>query len=229
MADGEPCIVVDDALDASALSQLRDNIHRSRLIGDSQLVGGFTSTRGFGVACHASALHEALERVPLLRSFVQLAITPELRLRVRPMGLFERLGAFWFDDVNAVYVNVLVVPPGGAVERHVDATLGTAAGDPRALPPRVVCVLYVDVPTDLVGGELALFNGDTPVATVKPQVGRFVVFDGRLAHEVTATTSSTARISCVAELYRLPRQRLRALPRVRLQSRGFAEVLRRLS
>jgi predicted 2-oxoglutarate/Fe(II)-dependent dioxygenase YbiX len=132
------------------------------------------------------------------------------------------------DDVTALYLNVLVVPPGGAVERHVDATLGVVAGDPRTIVPRVVVALYVDVPADLQGGVLRLDRDGVAVAEITPRRGRLVCFDGRLAHEVTATTASGPRVSCVAELYRLPRERLRALPRLRVQSNGFADVLERL-
>ena len=237
---GEACVVVDDCID---VAPLRAAIRASRLIGDSQLTtlpvmsrrlrlptqdgGGFTSTRGFGVICHRDAVDEAVEKVPLLAPFVPLALSETLRRRVRPMSTAERLGAALFHDVNALYFNVLVVPPGAAVDRHTDATLGTVADDPRTLTPLVVAVLYVDIPDDLVGGELRLFQGGALVETITPKNGRFVLFDGRLEHEVTATTASGPRISCVAELYRLPRVRLRRLPRVRVQSNGFAEVMRR--
>lgn len=241
--DGVACVVVDDIIDTAAL---RAAIRASRLIGDSQLTSmmklmsrrvrpaeaqdgtdAFGSTRGFGVVCHADAVDEAIAKVPLLAPFVPLAMDEPMRRRVRPMSTIERLGAAVFDDVNALYLNVLVVPPGASVDRHTDATLGMVADDPRTLTPLVVAVLYVDIPDDLVGGELRLFRDGGLVETIAPKNGRFVLFDGRLEHEVTATTASGPRISCVAELYRLPRVRLRRVPRVRVQSNGFAEVMRR--
>jgi len=227
---GVPYIVVDDAMDAVALSSLQQAIEGTRLIGQSQLVGGFSATRGFGIACHVDALDDALRKAPFLRAFVALALKQAWRDTIRPPSVVDRVGAVLFHDVNALYLNVLSVPPGAAVERHTDATLGTVADDDRALVPRVVAALYVTVPADLGGGQLRLFDGvsSEPIADITPQVGRLVVFDGRLAHEVTATTASGPRISCVAELYRLPRARLRRLPRVRVQSQGFADVLRRL-
>lgn len=227
---GVPYIMVDDAMDAVALASLQQAIEHTRLIGQSQLVGGFSATRGFGIACHVDALDEALRKAPFLRPFVELALQSGWRDRVRPPSVVDRIGAALFHDVNALYLNVLSVPPGAAVERHTDATLGTVADDDRAIVPRVVAALYVAVPHDLEGGHLRLFDGATsePIADLAPRCGRLVVFDGRLAHEVTATTASGPRISCVAELYRLPRARLRRLPRVRVQSQGFADVLRRL-
>ncbi len=237
-------MVIDDVVHEHVVAAICTAIRASRLIGDSQLVtrpppltkmmrrapeegGGFSSTRGFGVVCHADAIDDALAKVPLLAPFVPVAMDVAARRRVRPMSTIERLAASVFDDVNAIYLNVLVVPPGAAVERHTDATLGTAADDPRTLTPLVVAVLYVDIPDDLVGGELRLFQAGALLHTITPKNGRFVMFDGRLEHEVTATMASGPRISCVAELYRLPRVRLRQVPRVRVQSNGFAEVLRR--
>ncbi len=208
------------------------------MIGESQLVGPFSATRGFGIACHRSAVDEALGRVPWLRPFLALALDDERRHRLLRTSFIERLLGGVFGDVNALYVNVLVVPPGGAVARHVDSTLGVE-GQRAVLTPRAVAVLYVDVPDGLAGGTLRLFRGDesAPSASIKPRAGRFVLFRGALGHEVTptsfssssssASSSSKARVSCVCELYALPRDRLARMPRVRLQSRGFADVLAR--
>jgi hypothetical protein len=221
-------VVVDDALSPERIASLSAAIAASRLVGESQLVGGFVTTRGFGVACHARAVGDAVARAPFLAPFVDVALDPALRHRARPPDLVDRVVGAVVDDVTALYLNVLVVPPGGAVERHVDATLGVVAGDPRTIVPRVVVALYVDVPADLQGGVLRLDRDGVAVAEITPRRGRLVCFDGRLAHEVTATTASGPRVSCVAELYRLPRERLRALPRLRVQSNGFADVLERL-
>jgi hypothetical protein len=222
-------VVVDDAVSSAAIAALSSAIASSRLVGESQLVGGFVTTRGFGIACHARALVDAVARAPFLAPFVDVALDPGLRRRARPPDVTERVFGAVFPDVTALYLNVLVVPPGGAVERHVDATLGVVPGDPRTIVPRVVVALYVDVPADLRGGLLRLARGADVIAEVEPRPGRLVCFDGRLAHEVSATSASSARVSCVAELYRLPRARLKVLPRLRVQSNGFAAVLARAS
>ena len=221
-------VVVDNAVAEPVRAALSASIAASKLIGESQLTGGFSATRGFGIACHVSALDEALRKAPFLEPFVAVALDDALRARARPPSLIDRVGGALFGDVNALYLNVLVVPPGGAVEKHTDATLGTSRDDDRALVPRAVCALYVDVPSDLTGGVLRLTEGNTVVGEVTPAPRRLVMFDGRLAHEVTATQASGPRTSCVCELYRLPRARLRTLPRVRVQSRGFDDVLARL-
>jgi hypothetical protein len=220
-------VVVDDALSGSDVVALSSAIAASQLVGDSQLVGGFVTTRGFGIACHANAVDDAVARAPFLAPFVALALEKSLRRQARPPDIVDRVLGAVCADVTALYLNVLVVPPGGAVERHVDATLGVVPGDPRTLVPRVVVALYVDVPADLQGGRLRLDRDGVLIAEVEPRRGRLVCFDGRLAHEVTATKASGPRVSCVAELYRLPQARLRALPRLRVQSNGFADVLAR--
>ncbi len=225
-------LVVDDGLvDAVRVSALRAAIASSKLPGASQLDGGFWATRGFGVACHARAVDEALARVPLLRPFVDVATDEDLWARLLRPGVGERWAAALLGVVNALYVNVLVVPPGAAVGRHVDATLGVAtaaAGDDAALSPRAVVVLYVDVPDNLSGGVLRLWRGDEAIAEIAPRPGRLVAFRGTLGHEVTPVLGRGDRVSCVAELYALPRRRLGRLPRVRVQSHGFAAVLERL-
>ena len=233
------CVVDDDAgVDVAAL---RSAIHSSALIGASQLVGAFEATRGFGVACHRSALHKALQRVPWLRPFVDVVLDPERLQRLLQLSLAERVLGSMLGDINALYLNVLVVPPGAAVARHVDSTLGVH-GDGPVRAPRAVGVLYVDVPAGMSGGELRLYDSADPQdetvrATVQPKEGRLVLFRGSLGHEVTTVSSSSSsppssaaapRVSCVAELYALPRARLALLPRVRVQSRGFEEVLARL-
>ena len=220
-------VVVDDALSSQAVASLSSSIAATRLLGESQLVGGFGATRGFGVACHTDALDDAVAKAPFLRAFVDVAMNPRWRRLARPLDGVDRFLGLWVSEITALYLNVLVVPPGAAVERHVDATLGVVADDPRTIVPRAVVALYVDVPGDLSGGRLRLSRGDDEVAEIEPRPGRAVFFDGRLAHEVSATRASGPRVSCVAELYRLPRARQRALPRLRVQSNGFAEVLGR--
>ncbi len=219
------CVVDDDVgIDTEAL---RAAIHKSALIGESQLVGAFEATRGFGIACHRSALQEAIARAPWLAPFVDVVLDGERLQRLLRLSLAERLLGAFLGDINALYLNVLVVPPGGAVALHVDSTLGVH-GDGPVFAPRAVGVLYVDVPADLCGGELRLFAAHSLQATVTPKVGRLVLFRGSLGHEVTTTTTTAPRVSCVAELYALPRARLALLPRVRVQSRGFDDVLARL-
>jgi hypothetical protein len=231
-------VVDDDVVGADVVAALRTGVAATKLTGDSQLGGGFATTRGFGVACRVDAVDEAVARAPFLRPFVDVALSDALAARLLRPGFVERVATALLGSINAAYLNVLVVPPGEGVGRHVDATLGVAtqteAGE-APWSPRLVVVVYVDVPPDLVGGALRLFAGDAdavaaPLAEVVPRAGRLVVFRGGLGHEVTATTSASRglRVSCVAELYALPPRRLRRLPRVRVQSHGFAAVLARL-
>src|SRR5205085_7501139 len=107
-------------------------------------------------------------------------------------------------EPNGFYLNVLVVPSGASVGRHVDATLGPPNG---TVIPEAVAVLYLDVADDLAGGRLVLVDPSTDRvvdgAPVVPRANRFVVFAGRLAHEVEAVTSTRPRVSIVCEQYAL--------------------------
>jgi hypothetical protein len=228
-------LLVDDGLVApDIVASLSRAIADSKLMGTSQLDGAFSATRGFGIACHLGAIDDVIVRVPFLRPFLDLALDDALLRRLLRFGVLERVAAALLGVTNALYVNVLVVPPGTGVQAHVDATLGVATaapGDDAPLSPRAVVVLYVDAAAGTDGGMLHLTRGQTElVATIAPRAGRVVVFRGSLRHEVTPTspTQQGSRVSVVAELYGLPRKRLARLPRLRVQSHGFAAVLDRL-
>jgi hypothetical protein len=105
-------VVDDDVVPDATLAALRRGIASSRLLGSSQLAGGFSATRGFGVACHARAVDAAVARVPILGPFVDLALDDALLARLLRPGVLERAALAIFGAVNALYLNVLVVPPG---------------------------------------------------------------------------------------------------------------------
>jgi hypothetical protein len=128
---------------------------------------------------------------------------------------------------NACYANVLCIPAGAGVDRHIDATL-FAARSGVAITPWLVAVLYVDVPATLGGGSLQLWDGPHAVATLVPRPNRLVLFAGHLAHAVETTTGHGTRVSVVIELYRLPWWRRRQVPRLKVQSDAFSEVMARL-
>ena len=121
---------------------------------------------------------------------------------------------------------MLVVPAGAAVGLHVDATLGPPNG---SVIPEAVSVLYLDVADDLAGGRLVLVDPATDRvvegAPVVPRANRFVLFAGRLAHEVEAVTSSRPRVSIVCEQYALSPGVLSAVPRVKVHSRSAFDAV----
>lgn len=213
-----PTIVVDDALPADALAALRDGVLGSHLLGDSPLGGTFSATRGFSVTFHRSRAADVIARFPFVSPFLDLALD---HARVRGVQRKPLLGGP--PVPNAFYMNVLVVPPGASVGKHVDATLGPSNG---SVIPEAVAVLYLDVPEDLRGGALALFADDALVEEIEPVPNRFVLFAGRLGHEVRAVSASRPRLSIVCEQYALSPGVLSAVPPLKVQSRNaFQRVL----
>ena len=213
-------VVVDDALDAAAVSVVRDGVMTSKLMGESPLGGTFLATRGFSITFHRSARADVVERWPFTKRFLALALDDVAAQRVQRRPLLGGPPA-----PNALYLNVLVVPPGASVGRHVDATLGPPNG---SVVPEAVSVLYLDVPDDLQGGRLVLVDGpgERKVDVIEPRAGRYVLFAGRLGHEVEAVTGSRPRVSIVCEQYALSPGVLSAVPRLKVHSRGgFAAVL----
>jgi 2OG-Fe(II) oxygenase superfamily len=215
----------DAAFSPDEVQALRDAALASRLLGKSVLKGAFEATRGFGVRFRRGARADVEARFPAFAPFLARATARERIDAVRaprPLHLVDRtVGA------NAFYLNLLVVPPGAGVGRHVDATLGP--DDPRrAVTPRAVAVLYLDVPPG--GGRLLLFDGDAPAGIIEPRAGRLVHFDGTLGHEVEAVANDAPgpRVSLVCELYSLGPLALRQVPRLHVQGRGFEDVLARL-
>jgi hypothetical protein len=213
--------VVDDAFSHDELLALRQGALSSPYLSDSPLKGSFEATRGFAVTFRRDGLAAVEAQFGFLLPFLACALdrTSHKRAQRRP-----RL--FPVVEPNAFYLNLLVVPSGAAVDRHIDATLSPAE-EPDALIPVAVAVAYVQVPNDLVGGALVLDNPRGERAEVTAVEGRFVMFAGHYAHRVTTVESSGTRMSWVLEQYALRETDLAQVPRVRIHSRaGFAAYLR---
>ena len=108
---------------------------------------------------------------------------------------------------NAFYMNLLLVPMGGHVGRHVDATLRSHVAVADIVPIKV-SVLWLQVPPQMQGGELNLFKGRRNVASIVPQEGMLAHFRGELGHEVAKVRvireGQEMRASLVCEQYVLP-------------------------
>ena len=162
-----------------------------------------------------------VSRFPALLRFLELAlVAPELR--GWPLRLLRGRPA----PPNAFFLNVLAIPPGAGVGRHVDGTLQEATGLPE-LTPAVVSVLYLQVPAG-PGGRLRLFRGPRCLASISPREGTLVHFDGALSHEVepVADSAGALRLSVVCEQYVLEPAALARVPRFRVESKaGFGAYL----
>ena len=221
-----PLVRQPHALDALALAALREGALGSPLVSRSPLVGSFRESRGFAAIFTRHGRARLEERMPFLAPFLDLALAPAASLRMRtPLDVLMRRR---LPAPTGFYLNLLLLGPGGSVGRHVDATLRTPSGVADAVP-RFVTVLYLCSPPDAQGGELRLFDGAKPVASIRPRPGMLVQFRGDLLHEVAPLVSSrpdALRASLVCEQYAFDADALARLPSLRLQSRaGFQAYL----
>ena len=122
---------------------------------------------------------------------------------------------------NAFFLNVLLVPSGINVGRHVDATL-RAQVQIDHLVPQKVSVLFLQTPKEMTGGKLNLYTSQQRVASITPMEGMLVHFRGNLEHEVTTVHSDTEpkalRASLVCEQYVIPEHIAEQLPPIRIKS-----------
>jgi hypothetical protein len=214
-----------EGLAADALRALRLAALASEYVGSSPLLGTFAASRGFALTFTSEGREELVERFGFLSPFVERALHPRAYRGL--WGMRERVVHALADmRPNAFFLNLLLVPPGTGVGPHVDATL-----QPRIrvdTTPRVVSVLYLQVPSGGEGGRLVLRRGGAVVGEIQPREGLFVHFRGDLTHEVTplAGDAGDIRASLVCEQYCVAEALLERLPRFAVKSQGrFARWL----
>lgn len=199
-------LVETEALATTAIDGLRTAILASPLLGPNPLNRYFQTTQGFSVVFRREALGDVETRFPAFQPYLAKALSPM---------------------ANAFYLNPLVIPKGGRVDRHADFSLRSYVAGVEN--PAFVSVLYVQVPEGLDGGELRLFRpDDSVIATIRPQRRTLLTFQGDLRHDVTAVEGpdGAVRISLVCEQYCLPAALLAEVPRLTAQSHGgFAAFL----
>lgn len=193
-----PSVVrVPDALPPERARELGARLRAHALVGRSQLTGTFEGSRGFGVAFTGAGRTTVRDRFPFLGPFLDLVASVPVDLLPRRAPWPSRARA----TPSAFYLNVLVVERGQGVGRHKDGTLGPALGG-IGITPAVVSVLYLEIPGDARGGELALYDAHAELDAITPHPGLLVHFRGDLAHEVRPLDAGVgARTSLVCEQY----------------------------
>lgn len=189
------------------------------MLDRSPLYGSFQATRGFAAVFRRDGVDALKQRLPELSFFVEALLSLREAFALVPWWRRPFTSA---PTPNAFYLNVLAVPRGAKVDRHVDATLRGPSGDNEALPLRV-SVLYLRVPHDMRGGRLRLHAGGLHVADVRPSERTLLHFRGDLAHEVLpfeARSEQALRLSVVCEQYVLSDTALGRLPPFQLQSKA---------
>jgi hypothetical protein len=84
----------------------------------------------------------------------------------------------------------------------------------------VVSVLYVQVLSNLQGGELVLRWHKRQVGQIKPEVNTLLYFRGDLTHSVNAVKTTGTRLSLVCEQYSLSETELQDIPGFAIESRA---------
>lgn len=189
-----------DAFDPVYLAMLRGQILASPYLATNNLNRDFVATRGFSVVFRRSSLPTVERRFPYFAPYLKLALQPEC---------------------NAFYLNPLILEAGSRVDPHVDRSLRSYCK--RIEPPDTVSVLYVQVPPDLVGGELVLRTHRRIVARIRPELNLLLHFQGSLTHSVRAMHSPGKRLSLVCEQYHLEEE-LEQIPELTIESRARAPV-----
>ncbi|GET37475.1 2OG-Fe(II) oxygenase [Microseira wollei] len=178
------------------LESLRMEILSSPYLAASQLSESFAGTKGFSLVFKRSGIGEVERHFPFFQPYLRVALMP---------------------DCNAFYLNPLVLEGGTRVEPHVDCSLSDY--NQLIAIPIIVSVLYVQVPSDLQGGELVLQERGNKVGQIQPQTNTLLYFRGNLTHSVNEVKSSQARISLVCEQYNLSETRLQQIPEFEIQSK----------
>ncbi len=179
------------------LNDLRGEILACRYLAINNLNRDFIATKGFSVVFQRSELGAVVQRFPFFKPYLDLALQP---------------------TCNAFYLNPLLLQEGSRVDPHIDRSLRSYCKTVE--PPMVVSVLYVQVPSNLQGGELALRRHKQQVGQIKPKVNTLLYFQGDLTHSVNAVKTTGTRLSLVCEQYSLSETELQEIPAFTIESRA---------
>lgn len=181
------------------LSQLQGQILACPYFAVNNLNRDFVGTKGFSVVFRRSHLATVEQRFPYFKPYLDRVMQPEC---------------------NAFYLNPLLLGSGSRVDPHIDRSLRSYCKTIE--PPLVVSVLYVEVPSDLAGGELVLRSNKRQVGQIRPQINTLVFFQGDLTHSVNPVTSTGQRLSLVCEQYHLEQEQLQEIPEFQIETRAKA-------
>ena len=181
---------------ATYLSELQGQILACPYFAVNNLNRDFVNTKGFSVVFQRSHLAAVEQQFPYFKAYLDRALLPEC---------------------NAFYLNPLLLKTGSKVDPHIDRSLRSYCKTIN--PPLFVSVLYVEVPSDLIGGELILRSPKRQVGKIAPQSNTLLFFQGDLTHSVNAVSSSGMRLSLVCEQYSLEDDQLEEIPPFEIESR----------
>ncbi len=192
---------IPQAFSHSYLTKLERHIRRSPYFTDNNLNRDFVATKGFSVVFRNTHLAAVTQAFPYFQTYLQQALLPEC---------------------NAFYLNPLLLAQGSRVDPHVDRSLRSYCKTIH--PPFQVSVLYVQVPPDLVGGELVLRARGQRLAQISPCRNTLLFFAGDLTHAVNPVLTPGYRLSLVCEQYILEPGELSQIPSFTIESRAVQNI-----
>ena len=179
------------------LNKLEKQILACPYFAVNNLNRDFVGTKGFSIVFQRSGVAEVERLFPFFKPYLSVAL---------------------HSTCNAFYLNPLMLKEGSRVDPHIDRSLRSYCKTIE--PPDRVSVLYIQVPPDLVGGELVLRSSKRNVGQIRPQVNTLVDFQGDLTHSVNQVTSPGFRLSLVCEQYSLSEKELEDIPEFTIESRA---------
>lgn len=179
------------------LKHLRGGILACPYFTVNNLNRDFVETKGFSVVFQRSHLAVVEQKFPFFKLYLEQALDP---------------------SCNAFYLNPLLLKQGSRVDPHIDRSLRSYCKTIK--PPLWVSVLYVQIPTDLQGGELILRNRKQQVGQIVPQPNTLICFQGNLTHAVNVVQAAGERLSLVCEQYCLEESELQHIPEFLVESRS---------
>ena len=186
-----------NAFTADYLTDLRGEIYACPYFAINNLNRDFVDTKGFSIVFQRAAIATVELQFPYFKPYLDLALQP---------------------DCNAFYLNPLWLKEGSRVDPHIDRSLRSYCKTIN--PPMTVSVLYVDLPTQLAGGELVLRDHKRQVGQIKPRLNLLLYFQGDLTHAVNAVKTVGTRLSLVCEQYQLDEIELQEIPAFTIESRA---------
>lgn len=186
-----------NAFPSNYLTALRGEILASPYFAVNNLNRDFVGTKGFSVVFQRSHINEVERRFPFFKLYLEQALDPAC---------------------NAFYLNPLWLKQGSRVDPHIDRSLRSYCKTIE--PPLLVSVLYIQVPIELIGGQLVLRNHKQQVASISPQTNTLLSFQGDLTHSVNPVQIAGERLSLVCEQYSLESTELRTIPEFTIESRA---------
>ncbi len=185
-----------NAFPSTYLSDLWGEIQACPYFSINNLNRDFVGTKGFSIGFQRSGLAKVEQQFPCFKPYLNLALQPAC---------------------NAFYLNPLLLKQGSRVDPHIDRSLRSYCKTIE--PPAIVSVLYVQVPSDMQGGELVLHWRKRQVGQIQPQRNTLLYFQGDLTHSVNPVKTPGNRLSLICEQYSLSQAELQEIPQFTLESR----------